>query len=129
MLFTFAIPPLIALLKLTPYSAENFYLILFWDQKSQKNEIFKLDSKDDGQHLALVSSDNLIQVLASNHLDKQGVVFNGHTETIRSIDLSHNCKYLISASNDKTCKIWSLTKPNELLLDIQSIKSNDSAVS
>jgi hypothetical protein len=29
MLFTFAIPPLIALLKLTPYSAENFYLILF----------------------------------------------------------------------------------------------------
>jgi len=29
MLFTFAIPPLIALLELTPYSAENFYLILF----------------------------------------------------------------------------------------------------
>lgn len=29
LLFTFAIPPLIALLELTPYSAENFYLILF----------------------------------------------------------------------------------------------------
>lgn len=29
MLFTFAIPPLIALLELTPYSTENFYLILF----------------------------------------------------------------------------------------------------
>jgi len=85
--------------------------------------------QDDGQHMALASSDNLIQVLASNHLDKPGVVFNGHTEIIRSIDLSHNCKYLISASNDKTCKIWSLNKPNELLLDIKSIKSNDSVVS
>jgi len=28
-LFTFAIPPLITVLELTPYSAENFYLILF----------------------------------------------------------------------------------------------------
>lgn len=29
LLFTFAIPPLITFLELTPYSAENFYLILF----------------------------------------------------------------------------------------------------
>jgi hypothetical protein len=29
MLFTFSLPPLITTLELTPYSAENFYLILF----------------------------------------------------------------------------------------------------
>lgn len=87
---------------------------------------FKL--KDDGQNLALVSYDNVIQYLSSNNVEKPGQIFNGHNGTIRSVDISHDGKLLISASDDKTCKIWSLKKPLELLMDIQSLKITESTV-
>ena len=83
---------------------------------------------DDGQNLAMVSSDNVVQYLSSVQLDRSGAVFNGHTDNIRSIDLSHDCTYLISASDDKTCKLWSLKKPFDLLFDIQSLKIKNSEV-
>jgi WD40 repeat protein len=76
-----------------------------------------------------VSNDNVIQYLNSNQLDKLGVVFNGHLETIKSIDLSHDCTYLLSASSDKTCKLWSLKKPFDMLFDIQSLKIKNADVS
>ena len=83
---------------------------------------------DDAQNLAVVSSDNVVQYLNSNHLDKAGAVYNGHCENIRSIDLSHDCTYLLTASDDKTCKLWSLKKPFELIFDLQSLKIKNSEV-
>jgi WD40 repeat protein len=60
-------------------------------------------------------------------LDKPFLAYNNHTERINSIDISHDCKMLLSSSSDKTCKLWS-TKKNELLLDIQSIKETEKKV-
>ena len=88
-----------------------------------------MSNLDDGQNLALVSNDNLVQYLSSNQLEKPGFAFNNHTEKVNSIDISHDCKLLLSASEDKTCKLWSLKKNSELVLDIQSIKISDSNVS
>ena len=70
----------------------------------------------------------MIQYLNASNLDKPGPVFSGHKESIRSIDISHDCKYLLSTSDDKTCKLWSLKNPNDILLDLQTIKLNDSKV-
>ena len=70
----------------------------------------------------------MIQYLNSNHLDKPGPVFNGHSDLIKSIDLSHDCLYLLSASSDKTCKLWSLKKPFDMLFDIKSLKMKNSDV-
>lgn len=83
---------------------------------------------DDGQHLAVASADNVIQYLDSNALDKPGPVFNCHKDIVRSIDLSHDCKYLLSTGDDKTCKLWSLKKTNEILIDMNGIKISDSRV-
>lgn len=68
----------------------------------------------------------MIQYIPSNDLEKRVQVFNGHSETIRSIDISHDGKLLLSASDDKSTKLWSLKKPMELLIDIKSIKLSDS---
>jgi WD40 repeat protein len=84
--------------------------------------------QDDGQNCALVSNDNLVQYLSVGGLDKPGLAFNNHKEKVNSVDISHDCRLLLSASEDKTCKLWSLKKSGELLLDIQSIKVNDSSV-
>lgn len=46
------------------------------------------------------------------------MVFCGHKEFMKTVDISHDGKYILSTSNDKTCKLWSLKKPNELLFDI-----------
>lgn len=60
-------------------------------------------------------------------MEKTVQVFNGHNETIRSVDISHDGNLLLSASDDKSAKLWSLKKPMDLLIDIKSIKLSDSA--
>ena len=82
----------------------------------------------DGQNLALACADNVIQYLSTNTLDKPGTVFNCHRDIVRSIDVSHDCKYLLSTSDDKTCKLWSVKKSNELLIDVSSLKTSNSQV-
>ena len=84
---------------------------------------------DDGQNLAIGSGDNSIQYISVNNLDKPGLIYNCHKDIIRSIDISHDCKYLLSSSDDKTCKLWSLKNSNDLLIDISTIKTSGSQVS
>lgn len=83
-------------------------------------------SQDDGQNLAIASNDNLIQYLPANQLDKLTFSFRNHKEKINTIDISHDCRLLLSASEDRTCKLWSLKKTVEpLLLDISSLKMKE----
>ena len=60
----------------------------------------------------------MVNCLYADNLDKNSIIFNGHKDYLRAIDISHDGKYLISAGNDKTCKLWHLRKPNDLLLDL-----------
>ncbi len=83
---------------------------------------------DDGSHLAVSTSDNVIQYLNSSNLDKPGPVFNVHKNIVRSIDVSHDCKYLLSTGEDRTCKLWSVKKSNGLLIDIAALKMANSQV-
>ncbi len=62
----------------------------------------------DGQNLCVSSADNIVQYLSVSSIDKPGPVFNTHKESVRSIDLSRDCKYLLTASDDKTCKVCSI---------------------
>ena len=59
----------------------------------------------DGQNLCVSSADYIVQYLSVSGIDKPGPVFNTHKENVRSIDLSRDCNYLLTASDDKTCKV------------------------
>lgn len=110
----------------------NFELPMVLDKKinaSDKSKaIVLMKYSSDGQNLCLSSADNIVQWLTVNNLEKPGPVFNTHKETVRSIDISHDCKYLLTASEDKTCKLWSVKKTNDLIIDIRSLKTSDNKV-
>ena len=104
------------------------FFFFFFMPSDRPSAITHMKFSDDGQNLAVVSADNVIQYLDASSLDKPGPVYNCHKDIVRSVDLSHDCKYLLSTSDDKTCKLWSLKKTNEILIDIKSIKISDSKV-
>ena len=99
-----------------------------FNTSDRPNAVTLMKYSDDGQNLAVATADNIVQYLAASNLDKPGLVFNAHTDIVRSIDLSHDCKYLLSTGDDKTCKLWSLKKPTDPLIDISSIKISESQV-
>jgi WD40 repeat protein len=41
--------------------------------------------------------------------------FRGHTGAIRSLAFSHDGKFLVTGSTDKTVKIWDLTRLDKKL--------------
>lgn len=77
----------------------------------------------------MTSTDCVVEILNSNDLNKKGTCLIGHKDLIRSIDMSHDGSLLLSCGNDRTCKLWSLRKPNELLYDIGSLNAFKSASS
>lgn len=93
----------------------------------KSSPIIDLKFSNNGQNFVYSSSDNLIQYCSSALPDKPSLSFNLHQDTIRSIDISHNGKFLLSASNDKTCKLWSLKQSGKLLIDIKSLDTTKSA--
>lgn len=110
----------------------KFELPIVLDKKINASDktspIVNMKFSADGQNLSISSADNIVQYLSVNNIEKPGLVFNIHKETIRSIDLSRDCKYLLTASEDKTCKLWSVKKTNDLLIDIRSVKKSDNKV-
>lgn len=75
---------------------------------------------NDGAHFALSSSDNVVQYVSASNLDKTVAAFSSHTDVIRSVDVSHDGRWLVSAGDDRTCKIWSLKGAHKLMLDVKS---------
>lgn len=72
------------------------------------------------------STDHVIQQFSSNFTNPtKKNVFSTHSEPITSIDISHDGLYLLSSSEDKSCKLWSLKSSNNII-DIKSIKKSDS---
>ncbi|XP_038626538.1 WD repeat-containing protein 27 [Tachyglossus aculeatus] len=66
----------------------------------------------DGQRLACGLANQSLLVFDSN-ISKTPAVFSGHDGAVTSVGWSHDRKWLVSASEDRTLRIWSVrsTKP------------------
>ncbi|XP_019405464.1 PREDICTED: WD repeat-containing protein 27 isoform X2 [Crocodylus porosus] len=69
----------------------------------------------DGEQLACGLADKSLLVFNSN-LTGTPSVFSGHDGTINSVGWSHNKKWLVSASEDRTVRIWSVCNTEPALL-------------
>ncbi|KYO18746.1 WD repeat-containing protein 27 isoform A [Alligator mississippiensis] len=69
----------------------------------------------DGEQLACGLADKSLLVFNSN-LTGTPSVFSGHDGAINSVGWSHNKKWLVSASEDKTVRIWSVCNTEPALL-------------
>ncbi|XP_074044180.1 WD repeat-containing protein 27 isoform X3 [Macrotis lagotis] len=66
-----------------------------------------LQYSGDGLHLACGLADHSLLVFNSS-LTKVPTVFQGHDGAVTSVDWSHDRKWLVSASEDRTLRIWSV---------------------
>ncbi|XP_019383076.1 PREDICTED: WD repeat-containing protein 27 isoform X2 [Gavialis gangeticus] len=69
----------------------------------------------DGEQLACGLADKSLLVFNSN-LTGTPSVFSGHDGAINSVGWSHNKKWLVSASEDRTVRIWSVCNTEPVLL-------------
>ena len=62
----------------------------------------------------------------SDGLDKNPIVFRGHKDYVKSVDMSHDGQYILTCANDKLCKLWNIKKPSILQLELPAnIVQND----
>ncbi|NXD14463.1 WDR27 protein, partial [Nothocercus nigrocapillus] len=69
----------------------------------------------DGELLACGLADKSILVFDSNLTDTRAV-FSGHDGAVNSVGWSHDKKWLVSASEDRTLRIWSVCNKEPALL-------------
>lgn len=102
--------------------------LIAWDIKDNRGEMFSIDVGDDGKNpmesvyaVAVSKNNPTSPVIASG--GPQGIIslwdpkdprheslrFAGHTGGIRSLLVSQDSKWLLSASSDSTVKLWSTT--------------------
>jgi WD40 repeat protein len=88
------------------------------------NELIQFDKLEKSSLFGQLTINNCDFILADDcgELDRNYIQ---HTNLIRSIQVNENCNKLISASNDKTIKIWNL-ETGECL---KSLKKHQSSVS
>jgi WD40 repeat protein len=71
------------------------------------NQVYTVDWSRDGKWIAAGYQNS--QVIVWNcTLARQAFIYTGHKGQIMSVQFSHDSKYVVSASFDKTVKVWSL---------------------
>ncbi|XP_051854118.1 WD repeat-containing protein 27 [Antechinus flavipes] len=79
--------------------------------------IYCLQYSGDGLYLACGLADHLLLVFKSS-LTRVPTVFQGHNAAVTSVGWSHDRKWLVSASEDRTLRIWSVrTTESTVFLD------------
>ncbi|TRZ23999.1 hypothetical protein HGM15179_003171 [Zosterops borbonicus] len=69
--------------------------------------IFSLQYSGDGELLACGQADKTVLIFNSNLTDVHNV-FSGHDGAVNSVGWSHDRKWLVSASEDRTLRVWSV---------------------
>ncbi|NXP36025.1 WDR27 protein, partial [Leiothrix lutea] len=69
----------------------------------------------DGELLACGQADKTVLIFSSNLTDMHNV-FSGHDGAINSVGWSHDRKWLVSASEDRTLRVWSVCSKEPALI-------------
>ncbi|XP_064014529.1 WD repeat-containing protein 27 [Pogoniulus pusillus] len=74
---------------------------------SKPTPVFCIQHSGDGEKLACGLADKTVLVFDSNLTDTCNV-FSGHNGAVNSVGWSHDKKWLVSASEDRTLRLWSV---------------------
>ncbi|XP_064269996.1 WD repeat-containing protein 27 isoform X2 [Passer domesticus] len=77
--------------------------------------IFCVQYSGDGELLACGQADNTVLIFNSNLTDVHNV-FSGHDGAVNSVGWSHDRKWLVSASEDRTLRVWSVCNKEPALI-------------
>ncbi|XP_006823341.2 WD repeat-containing protein 27-like [Saccoglossus kowalevskii] len=77
---------------------------------------------DDGQNLAVALS-NKSSLVFKMPLSGKGSAFTGHNACVNSVDWSHDNKWLLTSSDDKTARLWCKGQA-EPILTIDNVNHN-----
>ncbi|KAJ7401137.1 WD repeat domain 27 [Pitangus sulphuratus] len=77
--------------------------------------IFCVQYSGDGEMLACGLADKTVLVFNSNLTDTYNV-FSGHDGAVNSVGWSHNKKWLVSSSEDRTLRVWSVCNKEPALV-------------
>ncbi|OPJ72792.1 WD repeat-containing protein 27 [Patagioenas fasciata monilis] len=69
----------------------------------------------DGEKLACGLADKTVLIFSSNLTDIHNV-FSGHDGAVNSVGWSHDKKFLVSASEDRTLRVWSVCNNESVLI-------------
>nr|XP_021151750.1 WD repeat-containing protein 27 isoform X2 [Columba livia] len=69
----------------------------------------------DGEKLACGLADKTVVIFSSNLTDTHNV-FSGHDGAVNSVGWSHDKKFLVSASEDRTLRVWSVCNNESALI-------------
>ncbi|XP_074781203.1 WD repeat-containing protein 27 [Athene noctua] len=82
---------------------------------SKPTPICCIQYSGDGEMLACGLADKTVLTLSSNLTDTYNV-FSGHDGALNSVGWSHDKKWLVSASEDRTLRIWSVCNKEPALI-------------
>ncbi|XP_074000764.1 WD repeat-containing protein 27 [Numenius arquata] len=82
---------------------------------SKPTRICCIQYSGDGEMLACGLADKAVLIFNSNLTDTCNV-FSDHDGAINSVGWSHNKKWLVSASEDRTLRVWSVCKNEPVLI-------------
>ncbi len=88
------------------------------------DEILTVDSSDDGKTLAAAGCDRLVRVWDISQGVKKGKLLDSienHADWVFDVNFSANGRYVVTASRDKSAKVWDL-KAKESLVTFQGHK-------
>ncbi|XP_064627901.1 serine-threonine kinase receptor-associated protein-like [Lineus longissimus] len=92
---------------------------------THKHIVKSVDFSSDGTQLLTGSNEKVLRIFDLGKPDAEPIQFSGHTSNIRNVMFLDGNKQIVSASDDKTVKVWDATSGKE----IQSLEFPRSPIS
>jgi WD40 repeat protein len=106
------------------WDAETGELLHRIEQGHRRGVVSSLGCTSDGKKIIFSSGGSIMIFDSATGSWQQIAVLEGHTQTVTSISLSQNNRFLASASDDKTARLWDLDTYLQVGVTIQH--KNDS---